>query len=486
MGILVFNNGKVSGNRSYGGTYDGEKNMGDLNNWNILTNDANGILNGTYGMLAERSATLYHTYGPVRGAINKQVDYAVGPGLVFRSQPDWKTLGMTKESAKDWGKDFQKIVHAYFQRLNFYEKQSVLFRSALYGGDSLLFFEKKDGLITDLIETGNNQIDWSYNEKDYTLGIKHDDYLRRQGIRQTNGTDLSFIDPAGDQNVIQFYLKELGRQLRGYPLAYAIINLARNDDTHTDAITHRAVMESIMIGMFESDGTDFNQQTKNMAEGFKKKKGQPTEGGVLSKIGNAFNLGSGNFYTGKKGEKMTFTDLKTPSNAFGPFKEWIWNYVAAATGTPPEVMMSKYSTSFTAHKGALNDFVKSYMKKRKTFERTVLNIVVREIAKDAIQQGYISAPGFFDGGWMTQQAYLQGMYLGPIPGHINPIVEVKAEAEEVKQGFDLRSNKAAQRANEWDNFFPEWEEEQNEYTNVPLDNKAQAVYQQETGGSKDA
>ncbi|MCP4393641.1 MAG: phage portal protein, partial [Alphaproteobacteria bacterium] len=192
--------------------------------------------------------------------------------------------------------------------------------------------------------------------------------------------------------------------------------------------------------------------------------------------------GAGNVYTGKVGENLEFTDLKTPSNNFGPFKEWIWNYVAAAVGTPPEVMMSKYSTSFTAHKGALNDFVKSYMKKRKTFERVVLNIVVKEIMKDAITQGFITAPGFFDGNWMIQQAYLQGMYLGPVPGHINPLVEVKADAESVKNAFKLRSDVASMNGNEWNNFVSEWAEEQKEFTSVPPEYQAEEVFKQETGG----
>ncbi|MCP4392740.1 MAG: phage portal protein, partial [Alphaproteobacteria bacterium] len=336
--IRIFNNGKMTTQTSSGGSYDGTKTMGDLDNWRILSGDSNDILSSTYGLLSDRSSTLYHTYGPVRGAINKQVDYGVGPGLVFRSQPDWSTIpGMTKESGRDFGKEFQKIVHSYFQKFNFYEKQSVLFRQPMYQGDSLLFFERKNGLLNDLIEAGNNQINCNFEDKNHTLGIKHDGWLRRQGIKKTDGTSVLFENSAGDQNVVQFYFKELARQLRGYPLAYSIINLARNDDTHTDAITHRAVMESIMIGMFKSEGTDFRKQTENMASANKAKKGLPTEPGILSKISNAFRLGAGNVYTGKVGENLEFTDLKTPSNNFGPFKEWIWNYVAAAVGTPPEV-----------------------------------------------------------------------------------------------------------------------------------------------------
>ena len=484
MSILIFNNGKLNKSRVGGGSYNGSKDMGDLQNWRILTSDSNAILSGSYDTLVDRSATLYHTYGPVKGAINKHTDYGVGPGLVFRSQPDFKTLGWDKDRAVQWGKDFQKIVHMYFQRFSFYEKQSVLFRTALFGGDSFLHFERHAGEISDLIEFGNNQINSNYNKDNYTLGIKHDPWLRREGVMKYDGKEISFIDSAGDQQLIQFYIKQLARQLRGYPLAYSIINLARNDDTHWDAITHRAVMESIMMGLFKSDGTNFPKQAKDMARSNKLKKGQSTEPGVLSKIGNAMRLGAGNMFVAGTSESMEFSKLETPSNNFGEFKDYILKYVGMATNTPPEVMMSEYSTSFTAHKGALNDFIKAYSSERKTFERTVMNPVVKEIAKDAIMNGYIKAPGFFDGNWMIQQAYLSGMYLGPVPGHINPLVEVKAQEQAVKAAFQLRSDVSAMYGNEWDSFVNEWAGEQIEYTNIPQESKAQEVFEQEVENSE--
>lgn len=486
MPILVFKNGKITSRTGSGGSYDGEKQMGDLNNMLLFDSDSNKILEGSYGLLSERSTTLYHTYGPVKAAINKQTEYGIGPGLVFRSQPNWNILGWTPERAKDWGKEFQRIIHAYQTKLNFYEKQSILFRSALYSGDSLLFFERDDkGLLTDLIETLNNQIAWNFNDKDFTLGIKHDDWLRRVGIKKADGTEVNFRNSAGDQNVIQFYIKELGRQLRGYPLAYSIINLARNDDTHTDAITHRAVMEAVMMAVFKGNGTDLNQQAKNIAKKNRLlKSGATSENpSVMTRLANMIKFGAGNILTLNSQEDYEFTELKTPSNTFGDYKSWMLNYTAMATGTPPEVILSKYESSFTAHKGALNDFVKSFMKKRTTFERTVMNSVIREIAKDAITQGFISAPGFFSGGWMIQQAYLEGMYLGPVPGHINPFVEVKANKLAVDEAFKLRSDVAAESGNEWDNFIPEWEEEQRKFKEIPQDAVGQAVFNQETEGN---
>ena len=68
MGILVFKDGKISSSVGSGGSYDGEKQMGDLRNMLLFKSDPNEILSGSYGVLSERSTTLYHTYGPVRGA----------------------------------------------------------------------------------------------------------------------------------------------------------------------------------------------------------------------------------------------------------------------------------------------------------------------------------------------------------------------------------------------------------------------------------
>jgi len=476
--IRIFNNGKMSSSNSLGGSYNGEKDMGDLNNWRILSSDSNDILKGSYDLLSTRSSTLYHTYPPVKSAIKKQTEYGIGAGLVFKSQPDFKMLGMKKEYAVDWGKDFQKIVHYYQKMFNLYEKQHVLFNTTMIVGDSLLFFIRKNGLLKDLIEVSGDQINSKYNNANYTLGIKHDEWLRRKGIIKLDGKEVLFTDTAGNQNVTQLYFKEIARQLRGFPLAYSIINLARNDDTHTDAITHRAVMEAVIMGVFKGNGTNINQQVRNLALKNKKIKTGNEEAKLNAWEKTKIRFGAGNLLTLNSTEDFEFLDMKTPSNTFKDFKEWIFNYACMGVGTPPEVAMSKYSTSFTAHKGALNDFVKSYMKKRRTFERSVMNIIIREIAKDAISQGFISAPGFFDGAPFIQMAYLQGMYLGPVPGHINPLVEVKADQVSVDNEFTLRSDIASKNGHEWDIFSEEWAQEQDKFTNSPQ-NYAEKIAKQE-------
>src|SRR4030066_19005 len=238
MFFIVNKNGKVS--RPANATQmTGEKIPGDLLGWNQFGTDPNAILRFSYNLLSERSTTLYHTHPPVASAIEKHTQYAIGSGLIFRSQPDWEILKMTKPQAKDWGMQLQKLLHYAFLMLNFYEKQAILFRTALILGDSLLIFDRKEpveGLPFDLIETGGDQIgcDKDSETKDgeqVRLGILTDKFLRRKGIYQVgNAIAIPFKDENGFQNIIQFFERKIARQLRGYPLAYRIIAAAKNND----------------------------------------------------------------------------------------------------------------------------------------------------------------------------------------------------------------------------------------------------------------
>ena len=334
MGILIFN--RSSRGLYRGGRYSGEKAMGDLYNWRTLSADSNDILEGTYDTLSERSTTLYHTYGPAKSAIEKHTTYAIGPGLAFRSQPDYRMLRQTKEWAVDWGKDFQKLVHYYYNKMNFYEKQAVLFRSALISGDSFLYFERKNGELSDLIEFQNNQINSGYTQvttdgEGYTLGIKHDKWLRPLGVKKYDAKEVAFVDAAGDQKICQFYIKSMASQLRGFPLAYSVINLARNDDTHNDAVTHRAVLESILLGMMKSNTTDFKKQAQGMARANRLNKREDAQPSFFRRIGNAARLGPGNVFQGGQDDSMEFSKLETPSNNFGPYKEYMTNYIGMGT-----------------------------------------------------------------------------------------------------------------------------------------------------------
>jgi hypothetical protein len=424
--------------------YAGEKIPGDLDGWAHLSDDPNDFLRDNYDLLSRRSVTLYHTYPAVIGAINKQTDYAIGKGLLFRSYPNYRILGKTEEWARSWAQDLQQAVEFEFSRVNFFQKQGALFRTALMQGDSLLYF-LRDGGEFDLIEMPGSVIDSNREEADETLGlystlgIRHDAWYRRLGFYDRSGEYVEFRHN-GRQNAVQFYLKRMARQVRGWPLSYAVIALAKNDDRHTDATLAAALAESMIAIFTESDRPqdDFGQ-LDNLAREARGKKGVIAQ--ALERIGNVKKMLPGSMLQMKTGGKVNVVDKKSPNATFSSFKDWMVDYIGMATGTPPEVIKSKYSTSYTAHKGALNDFERNFMANREAFIDTVCYPVLRETAINLILRGELEAPGFFESE-RIQRAYLDGNWRGPSLGHINPAQEINAITHAVKEKLMTKSEAA--------------------------------------------
>lgn len=487
MPIYVVKNGSMTSTQ-IDKQLTGEKIPGDLDSWDYFGTDPNLILTYNYDLLCQRSTTLFHTHAPVSAGINKSAMYAIGQGLHFRSQPDYKTLEITKESAKDWGMRFQSLLHYVFCMLNFYNKQSVLFRTADIMGDSVLLFDRADqdaGLPFDLIETGGDFIDFKAAPKDneiVNLGIIVDKFKRRKGLVQDdeNQTRITFKDSDGLQNIVQYYNKQMARQLRGFPLAYKIIAAAKNYDRFIDATLARAVLESIMMGVVNNTESDFGSQVDKIAESTRDENGYKPPSSISTDATVSQLATGGIFHMQGKGE-LNFTDLKTPSNNFDKFNNAHIDICGMALDIPPEVLMSKYSTSFTAHKGALNDFVKSYTLKRHNFQRTVCYPVMLEIAKYLFESKMIEMPkSDFMTNPITQMATLAGNWLGPVPGHINPLQEINALIAAKDNALTTPADAAAQYGSgEYEDFIEEWQQQMEQFRKMSPEAQAQAMATQE-------
>lgn len=434
--------------RLSGAQYSGEVVPGDLDGMSVLDGDANDFIRDTYGVLCARAMTLYHTCSPVIGAINKHTEYAIGDGLEFKSMPLYETLGMSEEEGNKWGEEFGTLLYSEMERLNFFEKQAVLFRSALAGGDSvLLFLREEEGF--DLIECPGSIIDWRKNiayaeNEGVTLGIIHDKFYRRRGYYDVDGNRIDFTDKSGRQNAVMFYLKRNARQLRGFPLCYSAINLAKNYARHSEATLDTAILESTLFGETQTnDPAQTRKQIENLARDSRKHQGIVSR--MLETFGSVSRLKPGTMLNLNTGETIKPLDKKTPASTYGMFKEWTMTEFGMATNTPPEVVMSKYGTAYTAHKGALNDFQKVFMKERGTFIQTVCEAVKKEILTNLILEGRIKAPGFLSGAPDVKRAYLNGKWEGPKLSHINPSQEVLADITSVNNGFELRSDKLFSR-----------------------------------------
>lgn len=477
--VLVLNNGTAS-EIPDANQYTGEKTGGEFKHWKLFGTDPSAFVRESYGVLSSRCATLYHTSAIARAVVNKPLTYSIGKGLFFKSLPDADYLGISAKKAKAWGRQFTKLLHYEKKAVKWYKKQKQLAREAKITGDSLLYFVREGkGRPFDLITVNGDQIDWECSDGRFTLGIQHDQYGRRLGFKsKTTGKTVPFTDKDGNQNAIQFLFTDRAGQLRGFSVFSSEIARSKNLDRLWDAMLERMVQEAMQLGYFNASNTDVNQQAKQMAKDATGTYGDSemslreiSPRGIPQKVGGMYVL--------ENEESMTINDLKTPSNNFGLANEWIVNYFAMATNIPPEVIMSKYATSYTAHKGAFNDFLKIIEEDRQMFIDNVESVINLEYLKHFVRTGQIQVKDEFWTDEKVQMAYLEGVYLGPVPGHINPLQEVNADAKAVAEGFTLRSNIAAKHGLDFWNSVDEWEEEQDRWYNASPDKKAEALFNEE-------
>ena len=312
-----------------------------------------------------------------------------------------------------------------------------------------------------MIDIGGDNIDFeaaSEENKNVTLGIIHDDYKRKKGVVLTSGESVNFKDENGDQNILQFYLRMMSRQLRGYPLAYKIIAAAKNNDRWWDATLARAVMETMIFGSVDNDTDDFRAQAESLADSMRDENGkQPTAG--LSADTNAALAAPGTVFQSKTGG-IKFSDLKTPSNNFDKMHNAHIEIVGMAMDMGPGVVKSNYPTSYTSHKGEFNDFIKSYEMKRNFFCGDICNPVVIEVAKYLFLENLIEMPhpDFFKNA-IIQHATIAGNWLGPVPRHIDPKKEVEAKILSKDNAFSLPSDYAAENGYEFADFIEQWHSE---------------------------
>lgn len=489
MTIFIVRNGKVA-TQTNSQQYWGEKIGGELDSWNTISTDPNQFIRDSYGILSERNATLYQTEPLARACINKPLSYAIGAGIVFKSAINHEFLGWSRKKAKDWSKKFTVLLHLEKMAAGWYDNQAILFREASICGDSVLYLLREEGneLPIDLIPCGGHVIGWEMSDSydlsaGWILGIKHDGYGRKTSFFQkSTQTSFDFKDKNGNINAIQFLFQELAGQARGYGLIHSAISLIKKMGRVWDATIARMVMESIMLGYYNVDTTDIGSQVRSAADAARGNSGAPStrRDDTASTISGTNDLIPGNMMTLRNRESMTFNDIKTPSDNFGMANSLFLDLISMARGYPPEFISGKYNTSYTAHKGALNDSEKKFTQERTTFARTVERPVNQEYLKHFATTGQIDVPAGFWSDHKIRAALLQGSYIGPVPGHVNPLQEVNADVKAVEKSFTDYVTVARKFNRDWSEEIDDWAEQNERWSAASPEYQAEVMAAEES------
>jgi len=459
MVMVIGADGKIDRRVSSSPQYTGDRWITQNIGWTVYHADPNAFVRYTYGELANRAATLYHSSAIARACVHKPLAYVLGSGLVFRSAIDEDFLGLSKEDAKKWSKRFSQLLHAEKLEVDWYQKSARLYTDASITGDALVYLlrEDEDDKPFDLIVAGGHDIDDKYQSEGCVLGVKIDKFNRLLGFRNQAEKDVELVDSAGNINAILYRGATRAGQVRGLSKYYSEIGRSRAFDRIWDATVERMVQEAVQVGYYNVTSSDPERQAMAAARAAA---GRKKEGvNEIKKMGGSIAMSPGMYVFGNE-EGLQFTDLKTPSNNFASANEWMLNMFAMATGYSPEFLMSKYSTSYTAHKGALNDVWRRITMERDGFVRQVEDPINMEYLKHFIRTGQLEVPVEFWADYRIRRAYAAGTYIGPALGAINPLQEVRADIEAVTNGGMTLEAFAAKRGID---FWPTLDEMQAQF-----------------------
>lgn len=158
---------------------------------------------------------------------------------------------------------------------------------------------------------------------------------------------------------------------------------------------------------------------------------------------SSIELGPGAIIDLNPGEEVQFADPKHPNTGYDDFTNATIRLIGAGLEIPPEVMMKQFTTSYSAARGALNEFWRTCSMQRDWFTDDFCQPVYEEWFAEAVARGRIHAPVFFTDP-ARRKAYTACAWNGPARTDLNPVQEVDAAIKRVDAGFSTAQEETAQ------------------------------------------
>lgn len=245
------------------------------------------------------------------------------------------------------------------------------------------------------------------------LGLKADDWVK-----------VPAWDADGQRQVLHLLHEHRLDLRRGYPMLAPVILPLKQMTLLSDAELNAAILSAIFaLGVEHQAGAG----PGNL--GTLIKKGEGSQKDKVTDVGGAVIVDFA------PGEKLVPLDPVRPSGAFDPFWRSFVGRVAMRTGIPPEVLLKKYESSYTAARAALLQFYRWVNVERE-------NILAPDFCQpiyeawlaEEVASGRAKAPGFFANP-LLRAAYCNCKWIGDGPAILDPLKEVMAAEEMVDYGF---------------------------------------------------
>lgn len=236
------------------------------------------------------------------------------------------------------------------------------------------------------------------------------------------------------RNILHVINRERAGQVRGVPILAPVLEALKQLGRYTDAEITAAVLSAyftvIVKSSVASDGRPFGEML-------------PPEQLIDGADQSSIELGPGAIVSLNPGEEVQFAEPKHPNTGYDAFTAAMMKEIGAALEIPPEVLFKQFTTSYSAARGALNEFWRTCGMLREWFADDFCRPIYEEWFTEAVARGRIKAPGFWDDP-ARRKAWMETTWNGPARTNLNPVQEVQAAIQRVEAGFSTAQEETAQ------------------------------------------
>ena len=458
------------------GNYGANQTKKSMRGWMYHGGSAKEDIEDNLDVLRQRSRDAYMGIPTAAAALKTMRTNVVASGLIPSPQIDGAYLGLTQEQTEVLQ---EQIVREFgiwadtpacdAQRVdNFYQLQQLAFLSYLMNGDAVALLPVKQmagqpyDLRILLIEgdrvcspDGFDRLApcevQGYKVHSIVQGVETDRdgmvvaywVCNRHPLGSFSAVDAEGITwrrveaygkTTGRRNVLHIMSRERVGQRRGVPILAPVLESLKQLGRYTEAEITAAVISAMFTVFIKSENVTNGRPFGEMI---------PAQERIDDWDQTSIELGPGAIIDLNPGEEPVFADPKHPNAGYDAFTNATIRLIGAAMEIPQEVMMKQFTTSYSAARGALNEFWRVCGMQRDWFADDFCQPVYEQWLAEAVARGRIIAPGFFTDP-ARRKAYTGCAWNGPARTNLNPVQEVTAAIQRVDACFSTASEETAQ------------------------------------------
>lgn len=449
--------------------------------------------------IVDRAADLVANDSHAASLVDSITVSSVGTGLMPQSRPAAKILGITEEQSAAFQEQAEWCWKVWSRQAtaswdHFSDVQYTVLRSMLSAGEFITLPTMKER-----------------SGRDYALSLQIVDPLRLRTpgdfISDPRFRDGIYLDAAGapqaywlanpddgrlsyrmhsdnfclypafsghrPQVIHRFHRKD-PEQVRGVSILAPAMKFFRDLSDYLDFELVGAIVASSFPVFIESANPyDIAQgmQAPGTQETDKTKYQEFTPGQVLY---------------GNVGEKPHILKSDRPGNSFDVFVNTILRAVGAAAGMPYEVVAKDFSkTNYSSARAALMEAWKMFRLYKNWMVNHFCQLIWEMVLEEAWLRGYLQLPPGAPDFYQARLAWCNAEWIGPPRGHIDPLKEMKANIEGVKNEILTLADIAGEQGKDWEAQMAQRRREQAAGATHGQDPPTAPVVAENNGGNND-